>query len=166
MQRRPVVYMLCGFVGSGKTTYAHTLEAQGCVRLSIDELVFERHGRHGIDYDESQYPNRAAAARAELDQQLRVLLGEGRDVVLDYGFWSREFRDQYKQLIEGAGARWRLLFFDVDLDEIRQRLESRNQRDGANALYVGERHMDEFLSRWHPPQGEGEERITPAVGKG
>jgi hypothetical protein len=26
------------------------------VRLSIDELVFERHGRHGIHYDESEYP--------------------------------------------------------------------------------------------------------------
>ena len=47
---RPVVYLLCGFVGSGKTTYARELERSGIVRLSIDELVFARHGRHGVDY--------------------------------------------------------------------------------------------------------------------
>ena len=57
---RPIVYMLCGFVGSGKTTSSRALEAGGCTRLSIDELVFERRGRHGIDYDESEYPDHCA----------------------------------------------------------------------------------------------------------
>lgn len=159
--REPIVYMLCGFVGSGKTTYARALEAKGAVRLSIDELVFERHGKHGVDYDESEYPAHAASARAELDDRLRELLSEGRDVALDYGFWSREFRDQYKRLIEDAGARWRLLYFDVEPDEIRRRLRERNRRDDANALFVGDRHLDEFLTRWHPPHSEGEEVITP-----
>ncbi len=55
----PQVYILCGFVGSGKTSYARTLETGGCVRLSIDEAVFERHGRHGVDYDEGEYPETA-----------------------------------------------------------------------------------------------------------
>ena len=53
MKPKSVVYMLCGFAGSGKTTYARKPEAQGCVRLSDDELIFERHARHGVDYDES-----------------------------------------------------------------------------------------------------------------
>src|SRR5438034_284431 len=97
-RRQPFAYMLCGFVGSGKTTHARRLEAEGCVRLSIDELVFERHGRRGVDYDESDYPAVAASARADLDERLCELLADGHDVVLDYGFWSRGLRDQYKRL--------------------------------------------------------------------
>ena len=102
--------MLCGLVGSGKTTYARRLEASGCVRLAIDEWIFERHGRHGVDYNESEYPTHEESARAELDQRLVDLIQQGRDVVLDYGFWSRQWRDRYKQLIQDAGAEWRLLY--------------------------------------------------------
>lgn len=34
----PVVYLLCGLTGSGKTTYAKRLEAAGAVRLTVDEV--------------------------------------------------------------------------------------------------------------------------------
>jgi len=154
--------MLCGFVGSGKTTHGRRLEAAGCARLSVDEAVFERHGLHGVDYDEGEYPEHEAEARAELDQRLRDLIAAGRCVVLDYGFWSRERRDYYKHLVEDAGGRWRLLYFKTDLAEIRTRLHQRNQREGANALFVSDRHFEEFLTRWHPPVDEGEEVIEPA----
>src|SRR5215207_8258600 len=50
----PVVYLLCGLTGSGKTTYARQLEAAGAVRLSVDEEVFARHGRYGVDYPTSR----------------------------------------------------------------------------------------------------------------
>jgi cytidylate kinase len=85
MVGKPQVYMLCGFVGSGKTTYARTLEAQGCIRLSIDETVFDRHGRHGVDYEESEYPEHEALALAELDRRLLSLIASRHDIVLDYG---------------------------------------------------------------------------------
>ena len=44
----PVVYLLCGLTGSGKTTHAKQLEAAGAVRLSVDEEVFARHGPYGV----------------------------------------------------------------------------------------------------------------------
>jgi dephospho-CoA kinase len=51
----PVVYLLCGLTGSGKTTYAKRLETRGAVRLSVDEEVFVRHGRYGVDYPMEEY---------------------------------------------------------------------------------------------------------------
>jgi AAA domain len=60
------------------------------------------------------------------------LLRQGHDVLLDYGFSSQEFRDECNALIEGAGARWRLLYFDVDPEELKRRLHERNQHDDAN----------------------------------
>jgi predicted kinase len=97
----------------------------------------------------------------ELDDRLRELLADGRDVVLDYGFWSRKRRDRYKQLIDEAGGRWRLIYLQAGLDELRRRLAERNRHGGANALEVTDRHFDEFLTRWDPPIGEGEEIIAP-----
>ena len=79
--------------------------------------MFERHGRHGIDYDESQYPGHEADALTELDQRLAALIADDDDDVLDYGFWSKEQRDRYKRLIEKAGGRWRLIYFKVELAE-------------------------------------------------
>lgn len=148
--------------GFRKTTYARTLEAQGCARLSIDETVFERHGRHGVDYDEGDYPERETFARTALDRKLLALIESGQDVVLDYGFWSCEIRDSYKELIDTAGACWRLLFFDVPISEIHRRLRERSRRDDANSLFVGDRHLTEFLTRWRPPWGEGEELVASA----
>lgn len=46
----PVVVMMCGVAGSGKTTYAQQLEKEGYIRLSIDEELWSAYGRCGIDY--------------------------------------------------------------------------------------------------------------------
>jgi predicted kinase len=156
---RPVVHLLCGFVGSGKTTYARELERSGVVRLSIDELVFDRHGRHGVDYAEHDYPVLSAEAADELDGRLVELLAAGTSVALDYGLWSKEDREHCEALAEANGATWRLVYFKAGPGVLRRRLRERNARSDhdANALRVGPRHFDEFLTRFHPPAGEGEE---------
>ncbi|MEW2128689.1 AAA family ATPase [Streptomyces sp. NPDC007259] len=84
--RAPVVFLLVGLTGSGKTTYAHVqLEPRGAVRLSVDEAVFERHGRYGVDYPEDTYFGKEAPVAAELRSRLVELLADGRDVVWDHG---------------------------------------------------------------------------------
>jgi predicted kinase len=49
------VVLMCGIAGSGKTTYAQRLERDGYVRLSIDEEVWRRFGRYGLDYEPAAY---------------------------------------------------------------------------------------------------------------
>jgi predicted kinase len=61
---------MCGVAGSGKTTYAQQLEAQGYVRLSIDEEVWKRFGRVGVDYDASMYGKHSAAIEVDLRRRL------------------------------------------------------------------------------------------------
>ncbi|MCD0449447.1 ATP-binding protein [Actinocorallia sp. API 0066] len=62
-----------------------------------------------------------------------------------------------KGLVEAAGGRWRLVFFDVDRGELLRRLGERNRRADANALLVTEEALDDFFARFEPPSGEGEE---------
>lgn len=158
----PVVYLLVGLTGSGKTTYARQrLEPVGAVRLSVDELVFERHGRYGVDYPEWRYFELEAPAVEEVRRRLVELVAAGRDVVLDHGLWLHKDRDGWKQFVEEAGGRWRLLYFPAERAELLRRLEERNARADANALLVTESALDDFYARFDPPQGEGEE-IIPA----
>ncbi|MEU6312237.1 ATP-binding protein [Streptomyces sp. NPDC047014] len=157
-----MVFLLVGLTGSGKTTYStRRLESAGAVRLSVDEVVHKRHGRYGVDYPEPTYFEKEAPIVAELQEQLVRLVAEGRDVVWDHGLWPRKHRDEMKQLVEAAGGRWRLLYFPVGREELLRRLEERNRREDANALFVSPEALDDFFARFEVPQGEGEEVIAP-----
>ncbi|MDO0914137.1 ATP-binding protein [Streptomyces sp. DT2A-34] len=158
----PVVYLLVGLTGSGKTTYAkQRLEPSRAVRLSVDELVHARHGRYGVDYPERDYFALEAPVVAEVRERLVALVAQGRDAVLDHGLWLHSAREEWKKLVEEAGGRWRLLYFPVERAELLRRLEERNLRGDANALTVTESALDDFYARFEPPEGEGEEIVTP-----
>ncbi|MFC3986645.1 AAA family ATPase [Streptosporangium jomthongense] len=161
-RRRPVVYLLVGLTGSGKTTYAQqVLEPAGVVRLSVDELVHQRHGRYGVDYPKQEYFAREAPVLAEVCKHLAHLVEAGQDVVVDYGLWLRREREEWKKLIEQAGGRWRLLYFDVPRQELLRRLAERNLRDDANALAVSPGALEDFYTRFEPP-GEDEGAEVPS----
>jgi predicted kinase len=151
--------LLVGLTGSGKTTYARELEAAGMVRLCVDEEVHARHGRYGVDYPEHEYREREAPVVAEVRRRLAELVAAGRSVVLDYGLWTRAERDEWKRLVEAAGGRWRLIHLDVPREVLLRRLAERNRRSDANALTVTESALDDFIARFEPPSGEGEEVV-------
>ncbi|MFD8915106.1 AAA family ATPase [Streptomyces sp. NPDC059575] len=157
---RAIVYLLVGLTGSGKTTYAKRVLA-GVTRLSVDELVHERHGRYGVDYPEPQYFELEAPIVAEVRERVAELVAAGTDVVLDHGLWLRSSRDEWKKLVEDAGGRWRLLYFPVERAELLRRLEKRNKRTDGNALMVTESALDDFYERFDVPEGEGELVIEP-----
>ncbi|WP_435271985.1 AAA family ATPase [Streptomyces parvulus] len=157
---RPVVYLLVGLTGSGKTTYAkQRLVPTGAVRLSVDEEVHSRHGRYGVDYAEHEYFSLEEPVVAEIRERLAALVAAGQDVVLDHGLWLRPAREEWKKLVKSAGGRWRLLYFPVPREELLRRLNERNRRDDANALAVSPSALDDFYARFDPPEGEGEEVI-------
>lgn len=86
-------------LGSGKSTLAHTLTTTypNFTRLSIDAHIFSQYGLAGIDCPVSQYEEYQAEAQAALKYQFRQILKEGvRDVVLDFSFWNRKYRDEWR----------------------------------------------------------------------
>ncbi|WP_028648762.1 ATP-binding protein [Nocardiopsis sp. CNT312] len=161
MERVPTVFLLVGLTGSGKTTYARSvLEPRGVVRLSVDEEVHRRHGRYGVDYPEWEYFERQAPVVDWVRERLVELLSRRCDVVLDHGLWRCTEREEWKKLVEASGGRWRLLYFPVSQQELLRRLEERNRREDANALTVTPEALADFVARFDPPEGEGEEVIA------
>ncbi len=160
---RAEVVLMCGVAGSGKTTCAQVLERAGYVRLSIDEEVWARFGRYGVDYDPDRYAEHSECAEATLRRQLDDLVRRGRDVVVDFSFWQRRTRDRYKKLVEAAGGRWRLVYLQVPAEVLRRRLAQRAGRFDANAAFpIDDTALRRFLGGFEVPVGEGEEVIRVA----
>ena len=154
---KPIVYMLCGLPGSGKTTWAKKVEAQGVRRIAIDEAVFEKHGRYGQDYSEEQYREFEKHVVASLEQLLLLFLESGRPVILDFGFWGKKNREKYKKLIEENDGQWKLLYFKAEPPTLMRRLQARSRRSDANALPVTREMLLSFVEEFEEPVGEGEE---------
>ena len=152
MSTKPIVYVLCGLPGSGKSTYARELEKSGALRLTLDEELFRRFGREF----ESGYEEKERATKEELKTSLLENVATGRSVILDYGFWKKAARDEYRNLIQQHGGEWRLLYFKVSPDELKKRLVLRNVTDQTNNHHIDESLLEKFIGEFEEPVGEGE----------
>lgn len=94
------VVLVCGPAGSGKSTHAQHLAAQGYELLSFDEEAWRRgHHRHPVPDDV------AREVHADLHARLVAALARGDRVVVDTSFWSRASRDRYRELLAPLGVR-------------------------------------------------------------
>jgi predicted kinase len=110
------VIFMCGPSGSGKTIHARRLEAEGMTRLSFDVEMWRR----GI----TSVPL-PPETRAEIESDLRVrlleLVAAGVDVVLDFSFWSRQMRDEWRRVLEPVGVVPETIFVSTDRATVLQR---------------------------------------------
>jgi predicted kinase len=119
------VVFMCGPAGSGKSTVAREYERQGMVRLSFDQEAWSR-GFTAMPLTEE--------VRGEIEGSLRARLVElvraGSDVVLDFSFWSRRMRDQYRELLRPLGVVPETVYLATDRATVLQRISARATRDG------------------------------------
>lgn len=159
MCMKPVVYLLCGLGGSGKSTYAKKLEKKGLQKLSLDEYVYSTYGREIVNLPENVYLEHYRTAKVNLDKKLVSIIKNQQSVVLDYGFWRRSSRDYYKKLIEENGGEWKLIYLKASPEILMARLKERNKRTDANAFPVTEAMLHGYIERFEEPNNEGEEVI-------
>jgi predicted kinase len=147
--------MMCGIAGSGKTTCTKALEAKGFVRISIDEYIWAYFGRFGVDYPEAQYEQLQQRAEEANFRRLGTLIQERAACVLDYSFWSRAQRQQYRRFVEAAGGQVTLLYLHADLEVLRNRLQARNQTRGANAAFaIDPKMLERFAKGFEEPRDD------------
>ena len=162
---RGTVVLMCGPAGAGKTTYALGLVRRGYVRLSVDEVVWRALGGRdaGLALEPERYDRLKDQVRREQRQELVELMRAGRNVVVDYSFWSRASRDEYKALVESHGYRWELIHLKADRATLERRLAVRNRQDGANAVTVDADLLNRYLAGFEEPDGEGEQVQVQAL---
>ena len=147
LRRRPRsrVVLMCGPAGSGKSTYARGLESDGLVRLSFDGEMWRR----GI----AAVPLPAevrADIEAGLRERLESLVVEGRDVVLDFSFWSRAMRDDYRLLLAEMAVVPETVYLATDRETVLARVRERRGAD-EDDFVIDEATAAAYFDHFEPP---------------
>ena len=148
------LHLVCGLPCSGKTTFAKTLEQEHhALRLTPDEWHVCLFGQDAADdgYYGDVHTERHSAIEAMLWQVAARVLSLGTNVVLDFGFWSRVERDDFRSRAADLGAGFKLYYLEVPNDELLARLTKRNAHLPPGTFFIEPAQMKEWFSIFEPP---------------
>jgi predicted kinase len=114
------VIFMCGPAGSGKSTVARQYERQGMTRLSFDQEAWSR-GITTMPLPDDVHRDIEGVLRARLADLVRA----GSDVVLDFSFWSRRARDEYRELLRPFGVVPETVYLATDRATVLRRIADR-----------------------------------------
>ena len=154
------VYLICGKICCGKTTYANKICAENnAVLLSVDEITLALFGQHcGDKHDE--YVERTE--KYLLNKSLE-LIQKDINVVLDWGFWTKAKRLAVKEFYESRGIEYEFHYIDVSDEIWKYRLNKRNNAvlaEETSAYYVDDNLAAKFASIFEVPSEDEIDVIT------
>jgi predicted kinase len=141
--------LLCGASFSGKSTVARSLAPKlGATVVSLDEINARRGlwGGDGIPVEEWMRTHALASG------EVRGLVASGASVIVDDTSSPRFLRDGWRSLAVELGARFSLIYVDVDHETIRQR-RAANQAD-PRRRDLTDAVLDQHLADFEPPQAD------------
>jgi predicted kinase len=152
------VHMIYGYLGAGKTTFAKGLEEKVCgVRFSPDEWMVTLYSDDPPAASFAQYYERIQQI---IDLQWAQTIRCGMDAILDFGFWSRQSRDQVRGMAWELGADCRLYFVTCSEHLMLERCRSRNHHL-RGSLVIGDNTFELLRNRFEPlGKDEPFERIS------
>ena len=82
----------------------------------------------------------------------------GTNVILDFGFWAQEEREDYRSRTKQLGASSEVHFLDVSADELMQRLAVRNSQPSQTSFTIPETMMKPWIVFFQRPTPDELER--------
>ena len=148
---RATLYLMIGLPGAGKTTRAKEIEAaHAALRLTPDEWILALYGHHLDRPRRNAVREPVEGLQWELAQRALAL---GCSVVLDWGFWGRDQRSDYRARGEALGARVRLVALDAAIEELWSRI-TRRATSTMGTLAISRAELDEWASWYEPPTAD------------
>ncbi len=150
------LHLMVGLPFSGKTTLAKELEQErSALRLTPDEWQI---GLFGQDAEEPEHDARHGFIEAMLWNIASRALELGTNVILDYGFWAREEREDFRTRAKRLGASSEVHFLDVPEEELLRRLAIRNSQPSPESFHISEESMKPWIAFFQKPTPEELER--------
>jgi predicted kinase len=82
----------------------------------------------------------------------------GTNVILDFGFWAREEREDYRLRAKRLGAGSEVHFLDVPEDELLRRLAVRNSQPSQESFHISEERLKPWIVFYQRPTPDELER--------
>ena len=150
------LHLMVGLPCSGKTTLAQKLESeQSALRLTPDEWQVRLFGQ---DAEEPEHDVRHTLIETMLWNIANRALVLGTNVILDFGFWAREEREDFRLRAKQLGASSEVHFLDVSEDELMRRLEVRNSQLSQESFHIPEDTMKPWIAFFQRPTPDELER--------
>lgn len=129
----PIAHLVCGFIGSGKTTFARKLEKEtGAIRITKDEWMVKIFGNTPSKDTFADYDSRMTELATEI--ALRCLKS-GASVIIDDGFWYTKQREEIRQILKEMSVVTSLYYIDTPVDVMRSRTVKRSENPPADSFY-------------------------------
>lgn len=146
------LHLMVGLPCSGKSTLARTLEHEhSALRLTPDEWHIQLFGQ---DAEESEHQARHTLIETLQWEVASRALALGVNVVLDYGFWTRAEREDFRSRAKQVGASSEVHFLDVPEDELLRRLTHRNAQRLLQTFYIPAEMMRPWFALFQKPTAD------------
>ena len=152
MRMIATLHLIVGLPCSGKTTLARELEKKySALRLTPDEWHIPLFGHDMNDKDHDARHELVESLLWDLAAKVLVL---GVDVILDFGFWGRSERDDFRSRAAKLGADFKIHFLDVPEEMLLERLAARNAQLPQGTFRIPEAKLKEWILLFEPPSQE------------
>ena len=158
MKHKPTVYLVCGQIGSGKTTFAKKLEKEtDAIRFTPDEWLVRLYNELPPSNEFDKYYYRCCDMAWNVAVEI---LKRGLSVILDFGLWKKKERDSYKKKISDLGAKYKLYYLSTEENIIKQRLKQRNENPAFGEIVITAEMFKYFSPCFEIPSPEEEAEIV------
>src|ERR1700693_5529421 len=140
--KSPILHLICGLPGSGKTTLAKSIAAStGAFRFSPDEWIKE------IWNDKAEAEGNQFRDQIEQLQwkMAKHMLQNSISVIIEWGTWGRTEREKLRDEARAKGAGIKLYYLDLSREILRERLLKRNQQTDRYEFYIPPEEIETFL---------------------
>ena len=148
------VYLICGKICSGKSTYAEQLRVQNnAVLLSTDEITLALFGQHCGD----KHDDYVERTQNYLFNKSLEFVEVGINVILDWGFWMKEERDYAREFYNSRNIECEFHYVDISDETWKARLHKRNSEvlaEKTSAYYIDNNLVEKFASIFEEPSAD------------
>lgn len=142
---QPILYIICGFLGAGKTTYSQKLAKEmGAVNLNPDEYCMKLFTQEEYEQNWNECFSKTIDY---LWEKVNEYAKQKKSVIFDMGFWTKQSRYEAAEKAKQSGFLPIIHYLYASEKILKERI---SKRKGAIADY-NLKHFDELKMQFEEP---------------
>jgi len=143
------IYLICGFIGSGKTTFSKALaQKENAFRFSPDEWMIPLFGEH---MERELFDSRLNTLMSLFKKSSEQLLEIDVPVIFDTGFWAKQERIEMRKWAESFNVECETIYLNTPFETCRSRALSRNDSSSEESFDMTDEMLDLFWGWFEEP---------------